>query len=94
MALGAFWYEETQQGILWEEMISKALSNTKSEYIKIASRQLVGIFTAVYVKKEHAPYVRNVIVLSEGTGFMGVLGNKGGVGISFDFYKSKEEGMY
>lgn len=52
------------------------------------SRQLVGIYICLFIKEVHMNHVAEVRTSSEGTGIMGMMGNKGGVGVRFKFYES------
>nr|XP_033793075.1 synaptojanin-2 isoform X1 [Geotrypetes seraphini] len=72
---------------IWAEQIQKALSRTH-RYILLTSAQLVGICLFVFVRPYHMPFIRDVAVDTVKTGMGGKAGNKGGVGIRFQFYSS------
>ncbi|KAL9625355.1 MAG: hypothetical protein Q9160_000418 [Pyrenula sp. 1 TL-2023] len=62
----------------WKDAMNKGLPKG---YIKVAEQQLVGLLLLVYASPEIAPTVSSVSSTSVGTGFMGYVGNKGGVAI-------------
>ncbi|CAH1434308.1 unnamed protein product [Lactuca virosa] len=55
---------------------------THSSYCLVASKQMVGVFLAVWVKSELREHVGNIKVSCVGRGLMGYLGNKGSVSVS------------
>lgn len=50
--------------------------SARSKYCLVASKQMVGIFLTVWVKREVRDHVRNLKVSCVGRGLMGYLGNK------------------
>jgi hypothetical protein len=50
--------------------------------------QLVGMLILAYVSRSHLPFLSEVSTDSVGTGLLGIMGNKGGVGIRFKLYDS------
>jgi hypothetical protein len=51
-------------------------------------KHLVGLLLCVYVKKHLCDSIKDVRTCSTGVGIMGVLGNKGGIGISMNIFDS------
>lgn len=51
-------------------------------------KHLVGLLLCVFVKKHLCESVKDVRTCSTGVGIMGVLGNKGGIGISMNIFDS------
>lgn len=88
MTAGALLKEVTEQGGYWVSTIQKELARTNTEYEQVASQQLVGVFACLYMKKSLHPYCRDVRVAIERVGIMGMMGNKGGVGIRFRLFDS------
>ncbi|EEB13064.1 Type II inositol-1,4,5-trisphosphate 5-phosphatase precursor, putative [Pediculus humanus corporis] len=83
----AFLFNETPREGEWLEAVSNALQNHKSvTYHKICLVRLVGMMLIVFVQDKHIDHVRNVVSDTVGTGIMGKMGNKGGIGVRFDFY--------
>ncbi|GMH08454.1 hypothetical protein Nepgr_010294 [Nepenthes gracilis] len=54
----------------------------QSRYCLVVSKQMVGIFLTVWVRKDLRDHVRNVKVSCVGRGLMGYLGNKGSISVS------------
>lgn len=69
----------------WEQRIEKTL---RHQYVKVTAKQLVGLSTVVYVKRELQGHVSDVQCETVGVGIMGVGGNKGGVGVSMRIFDS------
>jgi len=76
---------DTTRSLPWEQHI---LSSLQGDYVKLLSRQLVGILLCVYVKREHKPHITNAMSDIAAVGIMGMMGNKGGVAIRFSFYNT------
>ncbi|OQS05047.1 inositol polyphosphate 5-phosphatase [Thraustotheca clavata] len=74
----------------WEEALATALNCHVSNdgYELVLNKHLVGILLIVFVKKEHSPYVNDVMGSTAGVGIMGVMGNKGGVAVRMKLYDS------
>eukprot|EP00730_Choanoeca_flexa_P004775 TRINITY_DN11798_c0_g2_i2.p1 TRINITY_DN11798_c0_g2~~TRINITY_DN11798_c0_g2_i2.p1 ORF type:complete len:902 (+),score=169.49 TRINITY_DN11798_c0_g2_i2:96-2801(+) len=77
----AFVFADTKREEEWHTCIAAALPEDAS-YVKIASRQLVGMLIIAYLKTEWKHDVLGLDTDAIGCGLMGVLGNKGAVSIS------------
>lgn len=73
---------------LWVDEVMKAISTKYPEekFVKVASKALVGLLIVVIIKAEHSKHVNNVSVANASCGIMGIVGNKGAVGIRFKMY--------
>ncbi|XP_077979137.1 synaptojanin-1-like isoform X2 [Glandiceps talaboti] len=71
----------------WGMELQKTLSRDH-KYILVASEQLVGVCLYVFVRPQHAPFIRDVAVETVKTGLKGTAGNKGGVAIRMLFHSS------
>ncbi|XP_058211151.1 type I inositol polyphosphate 5-phosphatase 4 [Rhododendron vialii] len=60
----------------------------QSRYCLVASKQMVGIFLTVWVKRDLRDDVRNMKVSCVGRGLMGYLGNKGSISISMSLHRT------
>lgn len=72
---------------MWTPAIEMSLRK-KGEYTKLVSKQLVGMLLVIFVHSKHVGHISDVATASEGTGIMGLMGNKGGVSIRFKFHAS------
>ncbi|XP_061480202.1 synaptojanin-2 isoform X2 [Rhineura floridana] len=72
---------------MWGEQLQKALSRTH-RYILLTSAQLVGVCLFIFVRPHHVPFIRDVAVDTVKTGMGGKAGNKGAVGIRFQFHST------
>lgn len=98
MSATAVLKEQTESRIFWDQTL-KSILNTKTDnnnnsenklnYVLVNSRQLVGIYSALFInQKYNKPDILKEIYNSvEGVGVMG-LGNKGAVGIRMEIHKT------
>ncbi|XP_063751116.1 LOW QUALITY PROTEIN: synaptojanin-1 [Eleginops maclovinus] len=70
---------------LWAAELQKNLSRDH-KYVLLASEQLVGVCLFVFIRPQHAPFIRDVAVDTVKTGMGGATGNKGGVAIRMLFH--------
>ncbi|KAJ7539939.1 hypothetical protein O6H91_11G115900 [Diphasiastrum complanatum] len=52
------------------------------EYVRIASKQMVGLFITVWIRRDLRHAIKNLKVSCVGCGLMGYLGNKGSISVS------------
>ncbi len=72
----------------WTAAIFASLGAESANYTKVASKQLVGMLIIVLVHRDHQAAVSEVSAEYVGCGILGMMGNKGGVGIRMKFYDS------
>ena len=63
-------------GISMVNPYSKSAKKNRSRYVRVASKQMVGIHISIWVKRKLRRYIHNLTVSSVGLGIMGCLGNK------------------
>ncbi|KAF6146364.1 hypothetical protein GIB67_020458, partial [Kingdonia uniflora] len=60
----------------------------RSPFVKIVSKQMVGIFLSVWVRRSLRRHIQNLKVSSVGVGLMGYIGNKGSISVSMSIYQT------
>ncbi|XP_076926782.1 type I inositol polyphosphate 5-phosphatase 2-like isoform X3 [Bidens hawaiensis] len=58
-------------------------------YVRIVSKQMVGIYISVWVRKRLRRHINNLKVSPVGVGLMGYMGNKGSVSVSMSLYQTR-----
>ncbi|XP_016478359.1 type I inositol polyphosphate 5-phosphatase 2 isoform X2 [Nicotiana tabacum] len=58
-------------------------------YVRIVSKQMVGIYVSVWVRRRLRRHINNLQVSSVGIGLMGYMGNKGSVSVSMSLFQSR-----
>lgn len=66
----------TENARAWAEELEKVLSRDQP-YVLLTYQQLVGVCLYVFVRPQHAPFIRDVAIDSVKTGLGGHTGNKG-----------------
>ncbi|KAI9207174.1 Endonuclease/exonuclease/phosphatase [Polychytrium aggregatum] len=82
----AYIVADSSKSDMWSNAILQTIG--KGLYVQIACKQLVTLLIAVFVKAEHLDYISEISTEVVGTGILGLMGNKGGVGVRFRFYDS------
>ncbi|XWS24904.1 hypothetical protein CRYUN_Cryun27aG0025000 [Craigia yunnanensis] len=60
----------------------------RSSYVRIVSKQMVGIFLTIWVRRSFRRHIQNLKVSTVGVGVMGYIGNKGSISISMSIYQT------
>ncbi|XP_023552579.1 type I inositol polyphosphate 5-phosphatase 2 [Cucurbita pepo subsp. pepo] len=87
--------EEEEDGfpeeLIEQEVDGDPMESTKSypKYVRIVSKQMVGIYVSIWVRKRLRRHVNNLKVSPVGVGLMGYMGNKGSVSVSMTLYQSR-----
>lgn len=84
----AYMYNASMRENVWVKAIKSALKEKypETEYGRVSSKALVGLFIVVLAKREHFPNIGRISEASASCGIMGLVGNKGAVGIRFKIY--------
>jgi len=71
----------------WIKSIENGLPKS-ADYFKLKHVRLVGMMLVVFVQTKHKMQVNDVESETNGTGIMGMMGNKGGVAVRFQLHNS------
>ncbi|KAJ0959382.1 putative inositol-polyphosphate 5-phosphatase [Helianthus annuus] len=63
--------------------------NSNDRYVRVVSKQMVGIYISLWVRKRLRRHINNLKVSPVGVGLMGYMGNKGSVSISMTLYQTR-----
>ncbi|XXG77946.1 hypothetical protein AAC387_Pa08g1993 [Persea americana] len=72
-----------------EDEVSRNRLEAKSKYVRIVSKQMVGIYVSVWVRKRLRRHINNLKVSPVGIGIMGYMGNKGSVSVSMSLFQTR-----
>ncbi|PAN41113.1 hypothetical protein PAHAL_8G015100 [Panicum hallii] len=65
-----------------------AVASRRERYCLVACKQMVGLFSTVWVRRELVPHVGHVRFSCVGRGIMGYLGNKGCISVSMSLHQT------
>ncbi|CAK9183907.1 unnamed protein product [Ilex paraguariensis] len=57
-------------------------------YVRIVSKQMVGIFLTIWVRRSLRKHIQNLNVSAVGVGVMGYIGNKGSISVSMSIHQT------
>ncbi|KAJ0988051.1 hypothetical protein J5N97_006407 [Dioscorea zingiberensis] len=60
----------------------------RSPFVRIISKQMVGIFISIWVRRSLREHIQNLKVSTVGVGAMGFIGNKGAISVSMSIYQT------
>ncbi|XP_049377557.1 type I inositol polyphosphate 5-phosphatase 2-like [Solanum stenotomum] len=72
-----------------ERSLLKHVVNSHPRYIRIVSKQMVGIYVSIWVRRRLRRHINNLQVSPVGIGLMGYMGNKGSVSVSMSLFQSR-----
>ncbi|XP_074581831.1 type I inositol polyphosphate 5-phosphatase 2 isoform X2 [Curcuma longa] len=64
-------------------------SKSSNRYVRVVSKQMVGIYISVWVCRRLRRHVNNLKVSPVGVGLMGYMGNKGSVSVSMTLFQTR-----
>ncbi|KAJ4805170.1 Type I inositol polyphosphate 5-phosphatase 1 [Rhynchospora pubera] len=67
----------------------RVVKKSRSKFVRIVSKQMVGIYISVWVCRRLRRHVNNLEVAPVGVGLMGYMGNKGSVSISMSLFQTR-----
>ncbi|EPS63949.1 inositol-1,4,5-triphosphate-5-phosphatase, partial [Genlisea aurea] len=60
----------------------------RGAYVRMVSKQMVGIFITIWVRRSLKRHIQNVNVSTVGVGAMGYIGNKGSIAVSMSIHQT------
>ncbi|KAF3320348.1 type I inositol 1,4,5-trisphosphate 5-phosphatase 1-like isoform X3 [Carex littledalei] len=60
----------------WESAVSRKKKKKRSSFVRIISKQMVGVFLSIWVRRSLRKHIQNLRVSTVGVGVMGYIGNK------------------
>ncbi|KAI4327243.1 hypothetical protein L6164_019728 [Bauhinia variegata] len=69
--------------------IGIGVTKSRPRYVRIVSKQMVGIYVSVWVQRKLRRRINNLSVSPVGIGLMGYMGNKGSVSVSMSLFQSR-----
>ncbi|XP_059441550.1 type I inositol polyphosphate 5-phosphatase 2 [Corylus avellana] len=69
--------------------VMKNSGKSRPTYVRIVSKQMVGIYVSIWVRKRLRRHINNLKVSLVGVGLMGYMGNKGSVSVSMSLFQSR-----
>lgn len=68
--------------------VMKDKAKKRPTYVRIVSKQMVGIYISIWVRTRLRKHINNLKVSPVGVGLMGYMGNKGSVSVSMSLFQS------
>lgn len=79
-----------EDSILHGLNIDSVVAKGKRPYfVRIISKQMVGVFLTIWVRRSLRKHIQNVKVSTVGVGAMGYIGNKGSIAVSMSIYQTQ-----
>ncbi|KAL2548004.1 Type I inositol 1 [Forsythia ovata] len=72
-----------------ENALSRNAVKSRPQYVRVVSKQMVGIYVSVWVRRRLRRHINNLKVSPVGVGIMGYLGNKGSVSVSMSLFQTR-----
>ncbi|XP_064985618.1 type I inositol polyphosphate 5-phosphatase 1-like isoform X2 [Musa acuminata AAA Group] len=64
------------------------LKKKRLAFVRIISKQMVGIYLSIWVRRSVRNHIQNLKVSTVGVGVMGYIGNKGSISVSMSIYQT------
>ncbi|TKW26179.1 hypothetical protein SEVIR_3G169600v4 [Setaria viridis] len=68
--------------------IDNRVKSKRPQYVRLISKQMVGVFLSVWVRRSLQKYIQNVRVSIVGVGTRGFIGNKGSISVSMSIHET------
>ncbi|XP_058190189.1 type I inositol polyphosphate 5-phosphatase 2 isoform X1 [Rhododendron vialii] len=81
-------FPEAPEMLNERELLKDGLKSYR-RYVRIVSKQMVGIYVSVWVRRRLRRHIDNLKVSPVGVGLMGYMGNKGSVSVSMSLFQTR-----
>lgn len=81
----AFPEDSVLHGLNIDSVVAKG---KRPYFVRIISKQMVGVFLTIWVRRSLRKHIQNVKVSTVGVGAMGYIGNKGSIAVSMSIYQT------
>jgi len=71
-----------------EEGLDQRVKRKRPEFVRMISKQMVGIFLSIWVRRSLRKHIQNLRVSTVGVGAMGYIGNKGSISVSMSIHQT------
>lgn len=71
-----------------QNSVARKKQRLLDEYVRVASKQMVGIHVSVWMRRRFSRHIRSIRVSTVGIGLMGYFGNKGAVSVSLALHQT------
>ncbi|XP_039800094.1 type I inositol polyphosphate 5-phosphatase 1-like isoform X2 [Panicum virgatum] len=71
-----------------EEGLDQRVKRKRPEFVRMISKQMVGIFLSIWVRRSLRKHIQNLRVSTVGVGAMGYIGNKGSISVSMFIHQT------
>eukprot|EP01018_Ginkgo_biloba_P033234 Gb_08631 [translate_table: standard] len=70
------------------ETTSAVARRVRTRYVRIVSKQMVGLFITIWVRRTLRNHIHNLTVSPVGVGLMGYMGNKGSISVRMSIFQT------
>ncbi|TKW26180.1 hypothetical protein SEVIR_3G169700v4 [Setaria viridis] len=77
-----------EEDLACDAIIDKSVKRKRPEFVRIISKQMVGIFLSIWVRRSLRKHIQNLRVSTVGVGAMGYIGNKGSISVSMSIHQT------
>ncbi|CAL5095989.1 unnamed protein product [Urochloa decumbens] len=77
-----------EEDLACDVIVGKSAKRKRPEFVRIISKQMVGIFLSIWVRRSLRKHIQNLRVSTVGVGAMGYIGNKGSISVSMSIHQT------
>lgn len=77
-----------EDNLACDAIIDNRTKRKRPEFVRIISKQMVGIFLSIWVRRSLRKHIKNLRVSTVGVGAIGYIGNKGSISVSMSVHET------